>query len=403
MSRPTTEELITRFAPVLDRIGSGAAQRESRRELAHEAVALLAESGFTALRVPAAYGGTDIGVDQLFILLARLGEADSNLVQALRAHFATVEAYRLADHTQQELWFPRVAAGQIFGNATTEKGNLPGTNQTVLTRRDGNLLLNGTKYYSTGSLYADWIKVHADLLEGGSVRVTVHRDDAGVQLEDDWDGFGQRLTASGTSRFNDVVADPDHVVPYAGQSASGTFTALVQLILLAALTGTGRAVRRDAIDYVRTRTRAFAHGVGTEVQRDPLVQETVGRISAKVFAAEAAFHAAAAELAAVLEREARGTLRTGDAVALNLLVSQAQLVVAQNVLEVANELFEVGGASATSSTRSLDRHWRNARVLSSHNPLSYRAREIGQQHLTADANFGIVYVGASTPTTGSHA
>lgn len=404
MSTPTTESLLERYIPIFDQIAAGAVARETERTLAHDAVKLLADSGFTALRVPVEYGGAGAGIAQLFTLLARLGEADSNLVQALRAHFATVEGFLLAEEEQRRRWLPRVAAGAIFGNATTEKGNLPGRNSTILEERSGVLVLNGTKFYSTGSLYADWIGVQADLPAGGSVRATVHREDAGVVLVDDWDGFGQRLTASGTSHFTDVIVDPANVQTHTRDGAPGVFTSLVQLVLLAGLTGIGRAVRRDAVDYVRTRTRAFAHGVGADPQRDPLVQETIGRIAAKVYGIEAAFDVAARNLETALARETAGTLDAATANELDVAVSQAQIVIAEGVLDVATQLFEVGGASAASESRRLDRHWRNARVIASHNPLIYRAREIGQHHISGDGTIGVVYIGAAErETAGSNA
>ena len=105
---PAMPALFERFVPVFDQIAAGAVARETERTLAHDAVKLLAESGFTAVRVPVEYGGSGVGISQLFTLLARLGEADSNLVQALRAHFATVESFLLADEAQRERWLPRV-------------------------------------------------------------------------------------------------------------------------------------------------------------------------------------------------------------------------------------------------------------------------------------------------------
>jgi len=47
------------------------------------------------------------------------------------------------------------------------------------------------------------------------------------------------------------------------------------------------------------------------------------------------------------------------------------------VLRAATRLFDALGASATRSTTALDRHWRNARTVSSHNPLVYKARIVG--------------------------
>lgn len=391
-------ELLATFQPIFDEIAAGAIARETHRELAYDAVRLLADSGFTALRVPTEYGGLGASLTDTFLLLARLGEADPNIVQALRAHFTTMQQLRVADRSEQDRWFPRIVAGDIFGNATTEKGNTPGTNSTRLEEHDGQWHLNGTKYYSTGSLYADWIKVAADLADGTTRRVTVHRNDPGVELIDDWDGFGQRLTASGTTRLTNVQVDPANIAPPSDDEGVGTLTSYVQLVLLAALTGIGRAVRRDAVEYVRSRHRAFAHGIGTSPQRDPLIQETVGRISARVFGVEAAFASAANALADTVTRAEQFDGIVKDTAELDTVTSEAQVVIVEEVLAVSTQLFEVGGASATSESRRLDRHWRNARVLGNHNPLVYRAREIGQQRLTGDAGIAPVYIGTAQPT-----
>lgn len=391
-------DLLATFQPVFDEIASGAIARETNRELAYDAVRRLAQSGSTSLRVPTEYGGLDASLTDTFLLLARLSEADPNIVQALRAHFTTMQQLRGTDRSEQGRWFPRIVAGDIFGNATTEKGNKPGTNSTRLEERDGHWYLNGTKYYSTGSLYADWVKVAADLPDGTTRRVTVHRDDPGVELIDDWDGFGQRLTASGTTRLTNVEVDPSNIAQPGEDEGPGTLTSYIQLVLLAALTGIERAVRRDAVEYIRSRNRTFTHGVGSHPQRDPLIQETIGRISARVFGVEAAFSSAANTLDVAVTRAEQLTGVDEDTAELDTVTSEAQIVIVEEVLAASTQLFEVGGASAISESRRLDRHWRNARVLGSHNPLVYRAREIGQQRITGDAGIAPVYIGAAQPT-----
>jgi alkylation response protein AidB-like acyl-CoA dehydrogenase len=40
-------------------------------------------------------------------------------------------------------------------------------------------------------------------------------------------------------------------------------------------------------------------------------------------------------------------------------------------------LFDIGGSSAVKQSANLDRHWRNARTLASHNPTPYKARAVG--------------------------
>jgi alkylation response protein AidB-like acyl-CoA dehydrogenase len=391
---PTTDELLDRFRPVLDEIAAGAVGRESTRTLAHDAVARLTEAGFGALRVPREYGGLGASLTQSIRLLLELGEADSNLVQALRAHFTTVEGLLVSpDEREKEKWFRRFAVGAVVGNATTERGNAQGRSSTRLTVRDGRYYLNGTKYYSTGSLYADWVTVQADTEDGVSVRASVPADAPGLELVDDWDGFGQRLTASGTTRLTDVEVDPDDVVPAPRDRGPSHLTPYVQLVLLVALGGVARAARRDVVTYVRARRRAFAHGVGDTPARDPLVQEVVGRVSSAVFAVEAILGAAARRVEDAAARAAVGDLSEAEGAELDTALSEAQIAVAELVLGVTTQIFEVGGASATAESLRLDRHWRNARVLVQHNPLIYRARAVGQQRLTGDHRTLAVYVG----------
>jgi alkylation response protein AidB-like acyl-CoA dehydrogenase len=72
--------------------------------------------------------------------------------------------------------------------------------------------------------------------------------------------------------------------------------------------------------------------------------------------------------------------RHDDAAALAdvaIEVAKAQLIAERLALSAAQRLFDTGGASATSRTLNLDRHWRNARTVASHNPLAYKAHASG--------------------------
>ena len=375
--------LRERFAPVLAEIAAGAAERDRERRLPHAEVRALADAGFTAVTVPVAQGGHGAGIETLFRLLIDLGEADSNLPQLLRAHFSHVEELlHEEDGPDTERRLAAIAGGVVIGNASHERstarvGDLV---TTVLPDGDG-YRLDGEKHYSTGSLFADWIDVSARTADGGRARVTIASDAPGVTLRDDWDGFGQILTGSGSTLLEDVKvpAEQVRVRPQGGDGRPTTQTAFLQLVLLSSLVGVGRAAVRDAVGFVRSRTRVYSQGSGATAAQDPLVQQVVGRISARVAAAEDAVLAAARALEAARSaaEEERETLI--DAAELRTI--QAQLTAVPDVLSVTTELFEVGGASATSTSRALDRHWRNARTLASHNPVIYQERAIGDRLL----------------------
>jgi alkylation response protein AidB-like acyl-CoA dehydrogenase len=374
--------LRERLAPVFRSIAESAAEREAGRIIDRDAVRRLAEAGFTALRVPVEYGGSGLDFAEAADLIVELAAADSNLVQALRAHLINQEnVLGHPDPAFRDRWLRRIGSGAVVGNAVTEINNAVGEGTTTLVRdAEGTWRLNGTKYYSTGTLYADWIIVAAADAHGEEIAATVSAEAPGVTRLDDWDGFGQQLTASGTTVFENTPVDPQEVYSQGLDDGTRVATgqASWQFLHLAALTGIAQAIVRDAGDYVRGRRRSFSHGNAELPRDDAQVLQVIGEVSSAAFAARAAFDSAVSALGSVLEREAAGEALPEEAVnALYIRVYQAQQVIAKNVLAAATQLFEVGGASAVGQSRRLDRHWRNARVLASHNPLVYRSRIIG--------------------------
>ena len=380
----TDAELDARFAPIFTRIAAGAVEREQQRTLAHEPVAWLREAGFGALRVPQSHGGLGASLAQLLRQLVRLGQADSNLPQILRAHFGFVEG-RLSsnDAASQDYWFARVVAGELWGAAMAERTDSTGNTVQLTQGEEGDYRLDGEKYYCTGTLYADWVAAvanHGDEF----VSLAVPTRAPGVEVVDDWDGFGQRLTGSGTTRFRQVAVPQRHVLRRFAKGelrAESYLTAFYQVVHLATLAGIARAVLADAVAFVQGRTRAFGVPGQSKPSDDPLVQRVVGRLSSLAFATEAQVSAVGHGLQGVFEAGQAGEVPEQLYTDAEVQAFQAQQIVLAQVLEATTLLFEVGGASATSNARRLDRHWRNARTLASHNPAIYREQALGDYYL----------------------
>jgi alkylation response protein AidB-like acyl-CoA dehydrogenase len=209
------EALRARFQPVFDRIAAGAGEREQERRLPVEEVRLLREAGFGALRIPRRYGGLGATLPQFFALLLELATADSNISHLLRGHFSFLES-RLnhEDEATREFWFPKVLDGALIGYAMAEQTASTTIGTTIVRAGDGEgdgWLLNGKKFYSTGTIYADWIVATAkdgEQLASIAFPATL----PGVTRLDDWDGFGQRMTGSGTTVFENVRLRDEHVV-----------------------------------------------------------------------------------------------------------------------------------------------------------------------------------------------
>jgi alkylation response protein AidB-like acyl-CoA dehydrogenase len=404
------DALRRRFGPIFERIAAGAVERETRRRLPLEEVGWLRDAGFGAVRVPVEHGGSGATLHQLFELLVDLSAAESNLVQALRAHFAFAENSIAERGTERGArWVQRIGGGAIVGAASAERsGNLRGSFATQLMKVGNKLLLNGTKYYSTGSLYADYLSVHA-MSDGRRVNVVVPAHAPGVTRVDDYAGFGQRTSASGTTIFADVEVDPAEVqYPSVASPYSGEMS-IAQLVHLATLAGILRRATDDTAAFVRHRRRSYTQGSADLPREDPLVQQVLGHADSAAHAARSIVLTVASKLEAA--RAARYELRIGPAefrtaaaeervtrleLEAELDVYRAQTSVIDLALRATTEIFDVGGASALDESLKLDRHWRNARTIASHNPAIYRTRIVGDYLLNGTKPVYISSVGEAS-------
>jgi alkylation response protein AidB-like acyl-CoA dehydrogenase len=352
---------------------------ERGRVLQYEAVEAIRQTGVLGLRVPTEFGGPGGKVRDVLSAVIHIGRGSSNVAQALRSHFGFSERLLSNRATPEERaeWYPRVNAGIVVGNAITDAaGRSPSSADTkVLPDTAGVLRLNGYKFYSTGTLFADVIAVSALDANGSDVQAVIPADRAGVELFDDWDGFGQRTTASGGTRFTDVEVLPDEVITASDGNRLGHSTAFLQLYLASVAVGIAFAVLDDAVEYVRTKARPASHSVADSAATDPFVLQAVGEISAAASSGEAVVLAAADAIDRLVDQ---GRQHDSDAVAdVAVTVAGAQFTAERLTISAAERLFDTGGASATARALNLDRHWRNARTVAGHSPLAYKAYAAG--------------------------
>lgn len=368
-----------RLPSIVDALRQDDPTAERDRLLQYDAVVAIRAAGLLSLRVPTRYGGPGGSVRDVIGAVVAIARGSSNVAQALRAHYGFAERLlsNRATEAERAEWFPRIADGVVLGNAITDaKGSSPSSADTrLLADSTGTLRLSGHKFYSTGTLYADLIAVSAVDADGNDLQAIIPADREGVELFDDWDGFGQRLTASGGTRFTDVEVHPVEVTTVSDGAHLGHSTTFLQLYLAAVAAGIAFGVLDDAVRYVQTRARPASHALVDTAAADPFILHAVGEIDAAAHSAEAVILAAADAIDELVDSN---RVDDPDALAeVAVTVARAQLVAERLTLVAAEKIFDTGGASATSRALNLDRHWRNVRTVASHNPLAYKAYVIG--------------------------
>jgi alkylation response protein AidB-like acyl-CoA dehydrogenase len=383
-----------RLTALIATVGEGALERERTGERPFAAIDLVRQARLGALRVPREDGGGGASLRELFATVIDLATVDVNVAHILRGHFAHVEERLRLGADERQRVIALALSGKIVGNASTEIGSTPAgafTWKTELTPDGDGFRLNGTKYFTTGTLYADYAEVLASNPDGATVIALVPTDRAGVTVLDDWDGMGQRATGTGTAIFEDVVVAADETLQFAPPDADTEPPALYhsgaffQLYVTALEVGVLHALRADAVSHVHQRARSFAWAPTPSALDDPLLQREIGEIASAAFAAEATVLAAADALAVAFDADVVGTdpsLKLAHEASLQ--AAAAKVVVDALAQKSASQVFDVGGASVVREAHLLDRHWRNIRTLVSHNPTSYKAQAVGAYHVRGD-------------------
>ena len=351
----------------------------------YNAVAQFKKLKFGTLRLPIELGGHGISIEELFKVLIDLAQYDSDLPQILRAHFQlTEEILRSDNQTFKEFWISEILAGKIIGNAYTEPAGkeVLGDGQyhtKLISISENEFEISGTKIFSTGTLYSDYVAVRVNDASGANLSVLIPTDRDGVELIDDWDGIGQRYTASGTTIFSKVKVYPHELNHVPAEQVK--FKPFTQLFLHAVIAGNVKAIAREAAELVRQRKRTFTYAYHQDPKQDPLLLEKVGEIAAIAYVVEHAVLNAASAQDRALKTTVNGVTDYQLSHQASLEASLVKIAIEPLALKVAGELFDVTGASSARISLALDRYWRNIRTLSSHNPASFKAAHVGNYYV----------------------
>ena len=342
---------------------SNAVQRDAQRILPFQEIEAYSQSGLWAITVPKQYGGAEVSSLTVTKIIALMSGVDGSIGQIPQNHFYALEVLRNTGTEQQkQKLYAEVLKGARFGNALAEFKTKNATQkQTAITPTEHGFVVNGEKFYCTGSLFAHRIPTLVKDHENREFLAFIARESEGLELIDDWSGFGQRTTGSGTVKFNNVQVAAEDIIPFDTAFSQATLVGPFAQIMHAAIeTGIARAAFEETLHRVRQARPWIDSGVD-QATADPLILFELGRIVADVRASEVLLKQAARSIDA-----AKPQPTVANIAKASLDVAKVRAHSTETALKASSKLIELAGSRGSQREDGLDRFWRNARVHTLH-------------------------------------
>ncbi|MBY5330037.1 MULTISPECIES: SfnB family sulfur acquisition oxidoreductase [Rhizobium] len=340
------------------------------------------QSGLWSINVPKAFGGPEVSYATLAKVIEIISAADSSIGQIAQNHLGVVAAIRtVSDPAQQQLLFAEVLKGTRFGNAFSEFGSKRAVDfETKFVDAGDHVVVNGQKFYSSGALLAHLVPIVALDDEGKAWYAIAERGAPGLTVIDDWSSFGQRTTLSGTVLLDNVKVPKTHLVPgYKGYEVPTADGAIFQIIQVAVDTGIAQAAIDETVSFVRTKSRAWVDSGVDNAWDDPYTIQAIGDLTLRLHAAQALLEKAGYAIDRAIIDPNAGTVAEAQ-----IVTAEAKILSTEIAIAATNKLFELAGTRSTLAEHGLDRHWRNARTHTLHDPVRWKYAILGKYFLNGE-------------------
>jgi SfnB family sulfur acquisition oxidoreductase len=358
-------------------------QRSSLRDLERQwpvqELDAFSQSGLWSLNVPKTSGGPELSYSTISKVVEIISAADSSIGQIAQNHIGVVAAIRtVSDEAQQKLLFGEVLKGIRFGNAFSEFSSKRAADfETRFEDKGDHVAVTGRKFYATGALLAHLVPIVATDGEGRAWYAIADRGAEGLSVFDDWSSFGQRTTLSGTVILDRVKVPKTHLVPgYKGYDKPTGDGAIFQIIQVAVDTGIAKAAIDETVSFVRTKSRPWIDSGKDHAYEDPYTVQAIGALTLRLHAAQALLDKAGRAIDEAVKAP------SGESVAwAQVVTAEAKVLSTEIAIDATNKLFELGGTRSTLAEHNLDRHWRNARTHTLHDPVRWKYAILGDYFL----------------------
>ncbi|TPK80759.1 SfnB family sulfur acquisition oxidoreductase [Mesorhizobium sp. B2-4-18] len=360
----------------------GASRRDRERIWPVAELDAFSQSGLWSINVPKEFGGPELSYATLVKVIEIISAADSSIGQVAQNHLGVIAAIRtVSDVGQQKLLFTEALKGTRFGNAFSEFGSKRAADfETRFTDAGDHVVVNGRKFYSSGALLAHLVPIVALDDEGRAWYAIADRGAPGLTIIDDWSSFGQRTTLSGTVIIDNVKVPKTYLVPgYKGYDKPTADGAIFQIIQVAVDTGIAQAAIDETVHFVRTRSRAWIDSGFDNAWDDPYTIQAVGDLTLRLHAAQALLEKAGHAIDKAVAEPTAETVAHAQ-----IVTAEAKILSTEIAIAATNKLFELAGTRSTLAEHNLDRHWRNARTHTLHDPVRWKYSILGKYFLNGE-------------------
>ncbi|WP_285429018.1 acyl-CoA dehydrogenase family protein [Pseudomonas sp. lyk4-R2A-8] len=337
----------------------------------------LRQSGLLALSIPAQYGGLGATWSSTLAVVREFAKVDSSIAHIFGFHHLMLATVRLFSRPDQwQPWFEQTARKNWFwGNALN-----PLDTRTVVKDFGGWREFSGKKSFCSGASDSQMLIASAvDENAGGKLLIAaIPSGRSGITLHNDWNNIGQRQTDSGSASFERVRVEESELLLDPGP-LSTPFACLRPLIAQLTFThmflGIAEGAFAEARHYTLTESRPWHKSGAQGVDQDPYVLHHYGEFWVALESVRLLVERAADLLdEAWAKGPALGEKQRGQ---LAIAIATAKVAATRQGLDLCSRLFEVTGARSTHASLRLDRHWRNLRTQTLHDPVDYKLHELG--------------------------
>ncbi|MET0286511.1 MAG: acyl-CoA dehydrogenase family protein [Polyangiales bacterium] len=384
-TREALDQVLARADRVAAKLAETAAASDRANKSPREEVELLRQNDLLQVQEPVAYGGSGLNYAQASLVTRALARGDTSVAHLIGYHFAQQRIPHLFGTPEQaDRLSRRNAKEKLFWGGVQ---NPRGGSLLELSRDGDDFRVSGQRTFASGASVGDILSV-TTTFEGRLQIVSIEGGREGFKPLNNWDSIGQRLTDSGGVELHNVKVKREEALgdPNVGHAFNPYQTLVTphwQLAFVNFYIGTAEGAIQEALAWTRKHGAPWETAGVEKATDDAYILQTVGELVSEVRAAALLADRAGEALQRALD--IGPSLTSEQRAEAAIAVYEAKYLTTKVSLNTASRLFEIQGARATGAQYGFDRHWRNLRTHTVHDPVAYKAREVGDWALNQRA------------------